>query len=458
MRRPEHRPFGFRFISPLLLGTLLNPVNSAMIATALVPIGRDLRAGPASTAWLVAGLYLAAAVGQPTMGRVADMYGPRKVAVTGLVLVLAAGLAGTLAPGLGALVFARVLLGLGTSAAYPVAMTMIRARAEAARIITPGTVLGLVAITGQVSATVGPALGGLLVGSLGWRWIFLVNVPVAALGVVLTLLWLPADDPARRDRGGSLDLVGVVLFAGGLATLLLFLMRLRGHPPYALLGVAAVLLAALVWWELRRAEPFLDVRMLAANRGLSATYARYALTWLVLYSVLYGFSQWLEDGRGLTPGTTGLLTLPMPIVGTLSAALVSRRGLVRGPMVAGALAMVAGTLALLTLHASTPVVLLVVVTAALGLPQGLLPVANQAALYRQAPTEHTGAAAGLLRTSQYGGAILQSSLIGILYGEHADDAALHRLAPVLAVVGVLLLLVTLADRGLRAASREPPSG
>ena len=166
MRRPEHRPFGFRFISPLLLGTLLNPVNSAMIATALVPIGRDLRAGPASTAWLVAGLYLAAAVGQPTMGRVADMYGPRKVAVTGLVLVLAAGLAGTLAPGLGALVFARVLLGLGTSAAYPVAMTMIRARAEAARIITPGTVLGLVAITGQVSATVGPALGGLLVAAI----------------------------------------------------------------------------------------------------------------------------------------------------------------------------------------------------------------------------------------------------------------------------------------------------
>jgi MFS family permease len=451
----EPNPFGFRFVGPLLIGTLLNPVNSAMIATALVPIGRDLHAGPASTAWLVAGLYLAAAIGQPTMGRIADMYGPRKVAVTGLFLVLVAGLAGALAPDLGMLVFARVLLGLGTSAAYPSAMTMIRARADEAGIATPGTVLGTVVITSQVSAAAGPALGGLLVGSAGWRWIFLVNVPAAALGIVLALLWLPADDPARRARTGALDIVGVVLFAGGLTSLLLFLMRLREHPPYALLGTAVVLLAALVWWELRRQEPFVDVRVLAADRALGMTYLRYALSWLVIYGVVYGFSQWLEDGRGLGPGMTGLLTLPMPVVGAVTAALVSRRDLVRGPMVVGSLAMAGGTLALWTLHASSPVALLVLVNAVLGLPQGLLPVTNQTALYRQAPAAHMGAAAGLLRTSQYGGAILQSSLIGVLFGTHADDAALHRLAPVLAAVGGVLLAVTVADRGLRAVARDP---
>jgi hypothetical protein len=113
--------------------------------------------------------------------------------------------------------------------------------------------------------------------------------------------------------------------------------------------------------------------------------------------------------------------------------------------------MVAGTLALWPLQASSPVVALVLVTAVLGLPQGLLPVANQTALYRQVPPARTGSAAGLLRTSQYGGAILQSSLIGVLFGAHADDGALHRLAPVLAVLGGVLLLITVAGRGLRAA-------
>src|ERR671915_1621258 len=98
------RPFGFQFMSPLLIGTLLNPINAAMIATALVPIGRDLRVGPGSTAWLIASLYLAAAIGQPLMGRIAELYGPRKVSSAGLVLVAIAGFGGALAPGLGWLI------------------------------------------------------------------------------------------------------------------------------------------------------------------------------------------------------------------------------------------------------------------------------------------------------------------------------------------------------------------
>lgn len=449
-------PFGFTFMSPLLIGTLLNPINSAMIATALVPIGRDLHAGPASTAWLVAGLYLAAAVGQPTMGRIAEMYGPRKVSVTGLTLVLVAGLIGALAPGLGPLVAARVVLGVGTSAAYPAAMTMIRARAEEAGVATPGPVLGLISITSQVSSAVGPALGGVLVALTGWRSIFLVNVPLAAAGLVLALLWLPPDRSRRRfGRGprernaGTFDVGGVVLFAAGLTALLLFLMRLHSHPPYVLLGAAVVIFAALVWWELRHDQPFVDVRMLAQNRALTMTYLRYALIWVVVYCVMYGFSQWLEDGRGLSPGLTGLITLPMPVVGALSAAFVARRNLIRGPMLVGTVAMIAGSLALLTLHATSSLALLLLITTVLGLPQGLNPVSNQAAMYLQVPADRIGSAAGLLRSFQYFGAILQSSLIGVLYGSRADDTALHRLAPVLAAIAAVLLLITVADRRLR---------
>lgn len=448
---PAPKIFGPRFVSPLLIGTLLNPINSAMIATALVPIGRALHAGPASTAWLVAGLYVAAAVGQPAMGRIAELHGPRKVSLTGLVLVLVAGLTGAFASGLGWLVTARVLLGVGTSAAYPAAMTMIRARAGRAGIATPSRVLGVIAITSQVSAAVGPALGGLLIALSGWRSIFLVNVPLALAGLVLTLLWLPADREGWvASRGGrSFDPAGIALFAAGLTVLLLFLMRLRPHPPYLLLAAAVVIFAVLVWWETHRAEPFIDVRVIARNRALAATYLRYAVTWVVIYCMMYGFSQWLEEGRGLDPGTTGLVTLPMPVVGALAAAVVSRRGRVRGPMLAGTAAMITGMLALLALHAATPIAMLLAVTALLGLPQGLNPVSNQVALYRQAPPDRTGSAAGLLRTSQYLGAILQSSLIGLLYGERADDGALHRLAPVLAGMAGVLFLITVMDRSLR---------
>src|SRR5918992_327376 len=224
-------PFGFRFMSPLLLGTLLNPINSAMIATALVPIGRDLHVGPSSTAWLIASLYLAAGIGQPLMGRIAELYGPRKVSLMGLILVALAGLAGALAPGLGWLIIARGLLGLGTSASYPAAMTMIRDRADEMGIGVPGTVLGLISITSQASAVVGPPLGGLLVGLTGWRSIFLVNIPLALGGLVLGWLWLPRDRPREASRrragyriGREIDIVGVVLFGAAMTTLLVFLM------------------------------------------------------------------------------------------------------------------------------------------------------------------------------------------------------------------------------------------
>ncbi|HEY7485996.1 MAG TPA: MFS transporter [Streptosporangiaceae bacterium] len=446
------KAFGFRFMSPLLIGTLLNPINSAMIATALVPIGRDLHVGPSSTAWLVASLYLAAGIGQPTMGRIAELYGPRRVSIAGLILVLIAGFVGAIAPDLGWLVVSRVLLGLGTSAAYPAAITMIRTRADRAGIALPGSVLGLISITSQVSAVIGPALGGLLVGLIGWRSIFLVNVPLAVAGLVLGQLWLPRDRDRPRlyeSKGPGIDIVGVLLFGAAMTALLLFLMRLRPHPPYVLLGVAVVLSAALVGWELRRDEPFLDVAMLVRDRGLTRTYVRFGLHWVVVYSVLYGLSQWLEEGRGLSPEVTGLVTLPMAVVAATSAAVVSARSLVRGPMLVGTVAMIVGTLAMIMFHSATSMAVLVGVMLILGLPQGLGSVTNQAALYQQSPAERMGSASGLLRTSQYLGAIVQSSLVGFVFGERADDAALHQLALILGGLGVVLFVITVTDRAIR---------
>src|SRR6202521_623370 len=117
VKRQAH--FGFRFVAPLALGSTLNPVNSTMISTALAPIGSTFGATVAQTAWLIAGLYLTSAIAQPTMGRLADLFGPRRIYLLSLVLVALAGLGGVYAPTLGALVAVRVLLGVGTSAAYP---------------------------------------------------------------------------------------------------------------------------------------------------------------------------------------------------------------------------------------------------------------------------------------------------------------------------------------------------
>jgi MFS family permease len=109
---------------------------------------------------------------------------------------------GATAPTLGWLIVSRVLLGIGTSAAYPAAMALLRAHSTRLGVPTPRPVLGLLSLAGLSSAAVGPVLGGVLAATLGWRAVFAVNLPLAAAGFVLAALWLPADRPAGRSGSG----------------------------------------------------------------------------------------------------------------------------------------------------------------------------------------------------------------------------------------------------------------
>src|SRR6185312_7859406 len=280
--------------------------------TALLPIAHGVGVPIGQTAALVTALYLASAIAQPTAGKAAEVFGPRRVFVAGIVLVALGGVVGGFAGGLLTLLIARVLIGLGTSCAYPTAMLLIRRRARDAGLENPpGGVLGGLQIAGIATASLGLPIGGALVGALGWRSVFFVNVPVAVIALVATLTWVEPDGPLQRpmrwrEVATRLDVGGIAGFAAAMIALLLFLFELPTTHWY-LLAVSVVLWIALVVWELRASAPFLDVRMLATNRALSRTYLRFGLAMLCLYVVLYGITQWLEGVRGLSETQAGLL-------------------------------------------------------------------------------------------------------------------------------------------------------
>lgn len=197
--------FDRRLLPPMMLGSVLNPVNSTIIAVTLIPIGDALGAPPSRTAWLVSALYLATALGQPVMGRLIDIFGPRRLFLVSTSLVGVAGVVGTLAPNLGVLIASRVLLGFGTCAGYPAAMALVRSEAERTGQDSPGGVLTALAVANQTIAVLGPLLGGLLIGLGGWRTTFALNVPLAAVAVLLGLLRLPkeAGTGSPRSVGAS---------------------------------------------------------------------------------------------------------------------------------------------------------------------------------------------------------------------------------------------------------------
>ncbi|MDX3852454.1 MFS transporter [Streptomyces sp. AK02-01A] len=427
-----------------------------MISTALVAIGHDFGIGAADTAWLISVLYLASAVGQPVLGKLADSFGPRRVFLAGLVIVFASGLVGAVAPAFGWLVVSRLLLGIGTSAAYPAAMSVLRDEARRVGRPAPRTVLARVSFAALGSAAVGPTLGGLLVALVGWRGIFAVNLPVALIAFVAGLVWIPKD-PARESAvtSGSLrhtlDPLGIALFSAALTVLVFFLLDLA-QPMWWLLAPFGVLTAVLVGWQLRRPRPFIDLRMLAGNGPLARTYLRHGVSYLLIYCVMYGFTQWLEEARGFSSGETGVLLLPMSVAALVCSLLGARTKGIYGPLALACVLLTGGSVLLFFVGGDTPLVVLLLAGACFGIPQGLIGTSNQAAVQAHAPPESIGSAAGLQRTAQYIGAIAASSLIALAYGPQAGDSGLRLMAGVSAVLGMLLIVLTLTDRALRARS------
>jgi MFS family permease len=447
--------FDRRLLAPMILGSILNPINSSIIAVALVPIAVAFGAPAAETAWLVSALYVATAIGQPLVGRLVDVFGPRRLFLAGTILTGIAGLIGAFAPSVAVLVVARVVLGFGTCSGYPASMVLIRREAKRTGRESPAGVLTALAIATQTVAVVGPTLGGVLVDLGGWRATFVINVPLAIAGLVLGLIVLPRDErvaeAGRRFR--RLDWAGVGLFAATLVALLLFLMQ----PHLAtlwLLGLALVLAAGFALRELRAADPFVDVRVFAGDRALLATYARSMLAATVSYGYLYGFTQWLEDGRGLTASVSGLVLLSTFLVGILVSVTTGRRPEVWPKLLVGGLVQVVVCGGLLLVTGASPIWFLVVLAALLGLPQGLLNLANQNALYFQADPARVGASAGLLRTFMYLGAIIASSASAGFFGRRADTGGLHALAVFMLGACVLLVVLVLADRSLRRVGRK----
>jgi MFS family permease len=442
--------FGFTFIAPLALGSCLNPINSTMIATALVPIEGSLHASAADAGWLIASLYLASAIAQPTMGRLADLFGPRRVFLCALLLVALSGVIGWFSTSLSALVVARVILGIGTSGAYPAAMRIFRVQADRLGVPPPRAAMSFLSLAATGMMAIGPLLGGVLTGAFGWHSIFTINLPFSLLTAILVFVWTPEDAPQAFNVTTvlkELDVAGLALFAATLFGLMSFLMRLA-HPMWWVLAITIALGAALVAYSRRQSDPFFDVRMLALNTPLVVTYLRACILATIIYCMLYGFSQWLESGAGFSSSIAGAIMLPMSIAAGISTFVGGRTSGIRIPFIVSIGATVLGCAALGAVTFGASAWIIAAAAVLFGFPQGMFSVSTQAAVYIQAPASEIGAAAGLQRTAFYLGAIIAASVLSLVFGQHATNASFLTLTILMGTLSALLFVFTVFDRTL----------
>lgn len=406
-------------VAALSIGTLLSPLNSSMIAVALVPLRNEFGLDASAVTWVVTVFYLASAAGQPVMGRFTDRFGPRRVFITGMTAVAVASAATALAPTFALICLGRVALAVASAVAFPSAMTLIRPLSERSGVL-PSHLLGRIQIANTSGAAVGPVLGGFAESAFGWQALFLVNVPLAVLAGIGVALLVPADK--HRPSSGfqtvlaQADVPGVGLFTAALVCWMIFLLDIANRPSWWLMAVAAISTAAFLWHERRTAKPFLDISMLRANSALAMVYVGFVIFNLVFYLAFFGMPQLLQERGHFPSAVTGLLMFPLAAVTILLTPSVAKgidRQGVRAVLKLGAAVLLGGA-ALLTLAAVSLAPWLVIsMMTALGVPYCIVNLALTQALYTCVNPGETGVASGTFQTSRYVGAILATTVLGI---------------------------------------------
>ncbi|WP_428328145.1 MFS transporter [Mucilaginibacter sp.] len=444
--KEEEEKVSYRFMLPLVLGTMMNPLNSTMLATALITLCNSFKISIGSGAILITSLYVTSTVAQPLMGRLADIFSPKKINTLGFVLVFIAALIGVFAPSFGWLIVSRIVLGLGTSAAYPSAIALINKKYANAHKAVPGSALGIVAMSGQVSMVFGPVLGGLLTQWLGWRGIFFINIPWVIISVYLSKS-IPDYKPAAAKKGISLfkrlDAVGIILFSLFLLSLLFLLIQHEFNWLHIIPVVTLLLL--LILWERKQQSPFIDVRLLANKPALSLVYIRFFILCYILYLIMYSMPQWLQGVKDIQPAATGLIMLPNSVMALVFGLLIAKSKNLFTQNLLGTLALLAGCIGLFFINKHVSVFFIVAVSMVMGIAEGISIIANQALLNKEAPAAQKGVSFGLVRTFGYLGAIVSGSQLKVLFHDGITDQRYHVLSysALFACVLMALLLIPL---------------
>src|SRR5579863_6872295 len=427
-------------------------LDSTIVNVGLPSIGRDLHAGVSGLQWTVAAYTIVLAALLMFSGAVADRIGRRTIFQVGLSLFILGSWLCSLAPSLGFLIGFRILQGVGGSMLNPAALGIITntftGRAERARAI--GVWDGVFGL----SMALGPVLGGVLVGTVGWRGIFWANIPVGLAAMALTALFVPDSKAPRSRRADPVGQFLIIAMFGSLAYAIIegptdgwFSPRIFG---FFALSVAA--LAVLLAYEPRRTEPILDFRFFRsapfAGANLTAVCATAAMAGFFFLSTLY-----LQDVRGLSALQAGLTILPMPAVMALCAPLAGRMVARRGPriplVIAGA-AFTVSSAALSRLTGTTEHLYLVVTYALFGVGAGMMssPITN--GVMSGVPKSQAGMASGLNSSSRQLGQSLGVAIVGSVLAASIRGSMRAGFVPaahagwwILACCGYLFLLLGL---------------
>jgi len=440
--KPIFRGEVFRPLSSLLMGMFVTILSGTVISTSLPVIVSELGGGQDAFNWIVISALLATTVSMPVWGKLADLLDRKMLNQLCLLLFVVGSVIGGLAQDTATLIAARFIQGIGAGGHVGLSQVII------ADLLSPrerGRYMGIFAAVMALGTIGGPLLGGVITDTVGWRWNFLVTIPIAL--ATIAMLQFTLRLPERPHRRMRIDYFGIVFLTSGVSLLLVWVSLAGSQFAFYsltsawMLGGSLVLLTLTVLTELRVSEPIIPLSLFKDRTFVLSVLASIP-TGMTMFGTAIFLSQYMQLARGASPTQSGIMTLPM-VAGmllstTIIGSLISRTGRWKRYVVGGAIAQTVGLVLIGNIRFDTNFVLVSVCMFVLGAGVGALMQNLVLIVQNTVKAVNLGVASAGIAFFRSLGGTLGVSAMGALLGARAGaliEASASRLQEAFAGLG-----------------------
>ncbi|MBI9086320.1 MAG: MFS transporter [Desulfobacterales bacterium] len=395
------------------LTSFLLPFMGSSVNIALPEIQKDFSVDAVTLSWVATAFLLAAAVSLVPFGKLADIYGRKKVFFYGTLLYTLASLACGVAPSAAFLIVARIFQGAGSAMIFSTGIAILSS------VYPPeqrGRVLGFNVAAVYTGLSCGPFFGGMLTAYLGWRSIFFLNLPLCLLIVYLIVTRLHSE--WAEARGEAFDMVGALIYAGAVIALMLGFARLPGFAGLILTGAGLAGFGVFAVWEIRVRFPVFEVRLFTENRVFAFSCIAALINYSATYAVTFLLSLYLQYIQALSPQQAGAVLMVQPVLMAFCSPLAGRLSDRIEPRLLSSLgmALTAKGLALLSfVHDGTSIPFIFGCLVLVGIGFGLFSSPNMNAIMGSVERRYYGIASGSVGTMRVLGQMLSMGIATMIF-------------------------------------------